>query len=281
MKFKNLLLISITAIILSLTVQSRVPVVNTVSDFINYMDARFLSLFGDGDTYYRVVKFGYNLDLDTAASEDVISQGGLMTFPSSAETLGVVSSDAADDDGSTGAESVFITGILGDGTQASEVVTLNGTSEVVTTNAYLFVNRAVVLSSGSGLKNAGTITIDQTTSGAVLASIPAGTGTTQQINYRVPSTHRCYINDLYVSADKLSGSSPRVTFLIKVFNTVTSNTEYIIRRELIDTSVTDRMQFPHFKEQALLPGEIMSIEASTTSNDTQVSATIDMTCKKD
>lgn len=98
--------------------------------------------------------------------------------------------------------------------------------------------------------------------------------------YKVPSDYRCFINKLYLTAEKLSGSAPRVIFYIKVYNESITNTEYIVRRELIDTSLETSREFPNFKDQALLPGEIINVEVDTGTDNTEVSATLDLICRK-
>ena len=259
---------------------SRIPVSNTLTDFMTKFKPLYMSLFSsveDDPVTYRVVKFGHNLDADSAANEDVWSAGGLMTYASAAQTLTVVSSSTDDDDGGTGAESITVACIGSDGTENSFTVTMDGTTPVVTTQTCFFVNRSFVNSSGSGLTNAGNITIDQTTSGYTLAYIPATYSITQQAMYRVPSDRRCGIQNLYVSADKLAGSSPRVIFLVKIFDPLT-NTERIARRELLDTSAETSRNIPNFDDVALSANEIINIEVNTNTNDTEVSATIDIVC---
>jgi len=269
------------SIIFTLLLMSAVPVQNSLSDFILKLQAPYISLYGsyssNPDTF-RVVKFGYNLGVDAAAPEDIWSYGGQMTYTSASQTLNIVSSSTDDDTGGTGATGVLVTGLGSDGLTLEEIVPLDGTSTVTTTGEFMFVNRMVVYYSGTGLKNAGNITASQTTSGTVLAYIPTGTGVTQQLMYRVPRDRKCYINNLYVSVDKLSGSSPRAIFLVKVFNPLLTNTEYVVRRELLDSSVESNRSFPNFKDQTLGPDEIINIEVSTTANATEVSGTIDMIC---
>lgn len=279
-------LISITFLLLCSTLFiatssfTRVPVFNTLTDFVMKLNPVIISLYGENDVNeYRVVKFGVNLDLDTGANEDVVSFGGLQTFLSTAETLDIVSSDGADTSAGTGARIVNINGIDANGLEITEDVIMNGTTPVTTVNSYLFVNEVLVIESGSSLHNIGNITIDGTTSSTILAYVLTTYSATHQASYRVPSDHKCYVNDLYVTADKLSGSSPRVIFYIKVFN-IEYNTEYILRRELLDTATSSHRDFLNFKDSPLLPGEIISIEASSSVNDTQVSAMFDLTCVK-
>lgn len=249
----------------------------------DFLEPVYISLYSDLDSNseeVRVLKFGFNLDVDSTPNEDVWASGGVMTFTEDAETLRIVSSSANDTANGTGARSVVITGIKSDNTQGQDVVTLNGTTAVTSNVAFKFVNRVAVLSSGSNKKNAGNIHLNQSSSDIGLAYIPATYGVTQQSHYRVPGNYRCYINDLYVSSAKLAGSSPKVIFYVKILNTAITNTEYTLRREYIDTSSDTRTRFPNFKAQALLPNEIMTIEIDSDTNDTQATSTIDMTCRK-
>lgn len=256
MKLRNIIFtVLITLFTLSITT-ARLPVSNSLTDFYYKHSPLIISLFSNGATepdVYRVVKFGHNEDIDLAAPEDIQTQGGQMVFPSAAETLSIVSDSAADDSGSTGANSIYITCIQSDGTRTFVTVTMDGTTPVVTTQTCLFVNRATVLLSGSGKVNAGNITITNTSSGNVLAYIEAGEAVTHQAVYRVPSNYNCFINSLYLASEKLAASDPRVIFKIKVFNTATTNTEYVIRREGMDTNSDSYRIFNNFKDQALLP----------------------------
>ena len=284
MKFKNVLIVfAILSVILfapSKNSFSRIPVSNTLSDFIARYEPLYIALFSayeDDPSTFRIVKFGFNLDLDAAAVEDIWSVGGKFVRPTAAQTLTVVSSSTDDDVGGTGAEEITVACIGSDGTESDIVIDMDGTTSVVTTgtDTCLFINRAKVTVAGSGTKNAGNITITQTTSGYTLAYIPATYSITQQAVYRVPSDRRCYINHMYIAADKLTGSDPRVIFLFKVFNTTV---EYVLRRELLDTNTETSRTTHHFKGDALLPNEIIVIEADTDTNDTHVYAEIDLTC---
>lgn len=279
------LIVFITVLLLSLTTYSashKVPTGTTLTDFIQKLGSRFITLYTDTqDTqeFYRVVKFAHNEDVDTAAPEDVWAYDGKMVYPSVAETLTVVSTSTADVVAGIGASSILIGCIQSDGTQIDLSVTLTGTTPVITSQTCKFINRAQVTLSGTNKANVGNITITNSISTNVLAYIEADQSVTHQIYYRVPSDRRCHINNVYFTANKLSGGgTPRVVFKFLSFSEDT-NTSYNIRRELIDTNTESVREFPEFRDRALLPGEIITIEATTNVNDTQVSAAIDMTCR--
>ena len=279
----------IAIMISSINGLTKVPVSNTLSDFIATHSPMFTALYTDTEdvpTTFRIVKFGHNEDVDTGTNADIWAWGGQaagdpeMTYPTVAETLTVVSTSTADSSAGTGANTILINCIGSDGVEVLLSVTMNGTTPVITTQTCLFVNRVQLTSSGSGDTNAGDIKVSNTTSGNVLGWVEAGTSVTHQLLYRVPSNRRCHINNIYVTVNKLAaGGSPRAIFYFKSFTNSGIDTEYIIRRELIDASTESTREFPNFRDRALLPDEIVTIEVETSVNDTQVSGAMDITCK--
>ena len=171
----------------------------------------------DGHSFVR--KFGRNPDVDTTA-ETVWTAGGIYTFPTAAETLEVVSADAADTSAGTGARTVEVFGLDTNFAEQSETVTLNGITPVATSNTYLRCYRAVVRTAGSGGENAGTITIDQQTSSTVVAEIAAGVNQTQLGAYTVPNGYTAHILGLIISVTKNTGVGCDVDMLVRPENEV-------------------------------------------------------------
>jgi hypothetical protein len=106
----------------------------------------------------------------------ITTLGGIATLnaallsPLANAKLDVVSSSAADDLGSTGAEYLTLEGIDANNAEISEVVEMNGAGTQTTNATFKALNRAYVSQVGSGGVNAGTITIS-ITSGAAIAGI--------------------------------------------------------------------------------------------------------------
>ena len=147
----------------------------------------------------RFCPFGFNSAVTTA--ESIWSVGGLYTFPSTATVLTVVS-DSTDDDGSpagTGARTVTIQGLDANYLSVSETVTMNGTTNVTTTQTFLRVNYAYVATCGSAGSNVGIITIANSTP-TTLASIAATAGVAEQCIYTVPSGYTAYITRYMLSS---------------------------------------------------------------------------------
>jgi len=216
-------------------------------------------------------KFGYNKDLDSAAAETIRSNGGAFSPITAAETLSIVSDSASDDDGSTGCEQVTITGLDASYNKIEETVTLDGITPVLTTNAFIAVNRCKGISFGSGQTNAGNITVTQSTSGAVMAYVVAGVGVTQQLIYTIPAGLEAMLTQLNLGALKISGgASPRVRFLIKTFNPDTNGIITILDYT-IDTSVENSFEIKFPFESEIAEKSTIWIDAETDTNNTEIS----------
>jgi hypothetical protein len=152
----------------------------------------------------RVFKFGFNPDIDNAL-ETVWAEGGLYSYLSAATILKVSSSSTADDEGSTGAETVQLYGLDADYNEINEIVTLDGQTVVNTTNEFLRINRMIVRSAGSGGTNAGVIYAG---TGTVTSGVPAnkyatvavGDGQTLMALWTVPAGYTAYLYGSHVTA---------------------------------------------------------------------------------
>lgn len=167
---------------------------------------------GGFEGYGYSSKFGRNSDVDTG-NEDVWEGGGDYTgHPVSftPETVDVSSDDANDTSAGTGARTVRIHGLKTTSSTAYETedITLNGTTNVTSTNTWWRVNRVEVLTAGSGATNAGVITVHSTTTTAnVFAAVAAGYGQSTVAAYTVPSGCQAQIIGLNISMGRANGSA--------------------------------------------------------------------------
>ncbi len=226
---------------------------------------------GDLEGRGLVVKFGYNKDLDSAAEETVWAVGGEWAPTTDAELVDIASSSLNDVNVTgTGAWLVLITGIADDYSEVTEYVNLNGTTTVQTVNEYRYINRVAVAFSGSGQKNDGNITFNQTTSGASLAYIPAGESITQQAVYTVPLGYRAYLAGIFLSVGRTSGgSSPDVEFELYSFNPK-SNTRYGISSFDLDEASQSDVYIPQPFANQTDEQSTLYINARTSTNNTKV-----------
>jgi len=213
-------------------------------------------------------KFGYNSDVDIG-TETIWSPGGTFSKMTAAATLSVVSTSANDDSGGTGANSVIIYGVDANWDTQTEVVTLDGTTPVITSGTWFGVNRMAIYLAGTGEVNAGVISATATGGGSTLqAQIPTGEGSTQQSFFFVANNHQFLADFLKINAEKTSGgSSPKVRFKGWVFSAV-SNAKYLVFNNLMDTSVENSQQVS--PSQPFIIGEksLLYFEATTDTNDT-------------
>jgi len=152
---------------------------------------------------------GVNLDLDTGVEETLWNVGGLYTGPTAAQTLTLVSDNAADD-GVTGqgAQKIKITGLTSFESAAAtieETVVLDGLTPVVTMNEFVFFCFAKVTEHGTTAVNTGTITITATDDATVQSQIDPLTGVTRSCVCGVPAGQSMFITNYEASI--LQGSA--------------------------------------------------------------------------
>lgn len=163
-----------------------------------------------------VHKFGHNLDIDTTSDPETMwSAGGLYSFPSSADTLKIVSNDVDDNGtGTTGALTITVQGLDTNYDVISEDFTLNGQAAVTGSKQFLRVYRAFVTSAGSSEHNEGVITINNSDDSLTLATIPAEHGQTQMAIYTIPRNYKGYLTSFSGSMAKATPSTSCVLEMI-------------------------------------------------------------------
>jgi hypothetical protein len=151
-------------------------------------------------------KFGYNPDIN-GTEETIWSQGGDVVWPAAAFTAFISSSSTADTSAGTGAQTVTIEGLDENYATQSVTVDMNGQTQVQVGDAsgWIRINRAFVVTAGSGGTAAGTVYIAATgvssgvPTGTIYASITDG-NQTQMAVYTVPASHTLYLDDLIFTA---------------------------------------------------------------------------------
>jgi hypothetical protein len=216
-------------------------------------------------------KFGGNEDIDIG-TEVIASWGGAFTPMTTPRTLSVVSTSVLDTSGGTGANSLVVYGIDANRKSQIVVVTLNGTTPVVTTETWLGVNRVALYLSGSGQVNAGAITLTATTDLTIQGGIPEGVGTSQQCLFFTQAKHRSLIQSLHITTLRQSGGSHRVVTVKGWSYSAISNSRYEIVRVNIDTSVENFISLNLPLPLVLTESTAFWLEATTDTNNTSISA---------
>jgi len=138
--------------------------------------------------------------------QTIWNDGGQYVHPSTAVQVSCVSTSASD------TMAILVSGLDANYETIAEIVQLNGTTPVTTTNSFYRINSATILS-GS---NVGDITVSE--SGTIYAHIEATLGTTQACVYTVPANHSLYI------------------FRISLTSGTVNSNKYITYRNRIDSS---------------------------------------------
>ena len=150
-----------------------------------------------------IFKFGFNPDIN-GIEETIWDSGGIYAYPSAATVMKVSSSSTNDTAAGTGARTIVVEGLDGDYNEVEEIVTLNGQTAVNTTTSFLRVNRAYVLTAGSGGTAAGDIYVGV---GTVTAGVPAtiyaqitlGNNQTLMAIWTVPAGYTGYFDHFNVA----------------------------------------------------------------------------------
>lgn len=219
-------------------------------------------------------KFGYNKDIDAGVEETIWAAGGEFNPFSitGAETLSIVSSDAADTNTTgTGAWLIAIFGLDENYNEVEELtLALNGTTPVTSVNSYRAINRVAVSYSGSGQKNAGTITLTQSSSGLTLASIPIGESVTQQCIYTVPAGYTAFLRRVELNLGKTGGgANPKIEGEVYSWNPL-SNTRYNVSTFILDSQRQNNIIFEQPFANPTASTNTITINATSDTANTEV-----------
>lgn len=161
-------------------------------------DFRFSVATGKIKGLYQRVQFGKNPDVDSSY-EDIWAYGGIKPYPTTATTLNVVSSNAADDVGGAGATEIRVEYLDGDFNTKVVDVELNGIGSVQVATDFLRLQDAFVLYGAPAVGN-----IDLSYSGGVVGRIRVGRTDVENTQFTVPAGFTAYIVGANVGLGKSS-----------------------------------------------------------------------------
>lgn len=231
-----------------------------------------------------VNKFGRSTNVDSGVDTDIWDRANatndqdIWVAPTQARVHNIVSSSVNDDSAGTGAKTIKIYGLTSwDTKEVSETITMDGTTNVATTNSYVIIHRMKLLTWGSGGTNAGLITATAVTDATVTAQINASEGQTQMAIYGISSLQTALMTKYYCSAIKASASlSVKMSLLV---NTYCDNelTGFLIKHTIgiatEGTNYTPHEFNPYF---AITGPAIIKIQGNSSSDNTDVSAGFDL-----
>jgi hypothetical protein len=238
----------------------------------------------EGGTIIGVNKFGRSTNVDSGVDTDIWDRANatddqdIWTAPTTARTHQITSSSANDTSGGTGARTIRLYGLTSwSSVEISEDITMNGTSNVATTNSYVIIHRMKVLTKGSSGPNVGNITATADTDATVTAQINVGEGQTQMAIYGVPSGKRAYMSQYYASAIKAVASSSVALKMLVNPESESELTGFLTKHTLgVSTDGTNYLRHD-FKPYFRIKGPaIIKIQGNASANNTDVSAGFDI-----
>lgn len=155
----------------------------------------------------------------STVAKDVWGEATNVTLLSSAETINIVSTNANDTFGGTGLNVLVIFGLDAEGYEQSEIVLMNGTTNVQTSLSFFRVNDIIGISAGSLAKNQGIIRATSSTTATVTAHMGIGDNRSRQAHYTVPNGKYFFLRWALVGATA-AGKSIKATLQYEPFGSV-------------------------------------------------------------
>lgn len=192
-----------------------------------------------------------------------------------------IASSSASDDGSpagVGARTIEVAGLTSwDTKEVSEIITLNGLTNVPTVNSYVIIHRMKILTKGPTSPNVGVITATADVDGTVTAQINAGIGRTQMAVYGVPSIQTAFVKSYYATVIK---NAAAVRIMIELCVNPESDVELLgfITEHSFGLDSGGSSDIQHFFDPPLpLPGPtLIKVQADSSAANSDVSAGFDM-----
>lgn len=224
---------------------------------------------------FKVNKFGRSKNCDNNTLTDIWSKSDqpIWLAPTAARIHAIVSSSASDAAAAVGAQVVKIYGLTSwSEEEISEEVTLNGTTAVNTTNAYVIIHRMKVISSGATAINVGTITATAAVDTTVTAQIDPEIGQTLMAIYGVPEGRTVNMSNYYCSAIRGSAS-----FSVEVFLLVNPDPEnslhYLVKNAVgVTTEGNNYISQVYDPKYAITGPAIIKIQVEASLDNAEVSA---------
>ena len=174
-------------------------------------------------------RFGYANAIGTNPTTitTCVTAGNVYVYPTAATVMQVSSGSANDAAAGTGARTILVSGLDSSYNAISETVTLNGQTQVATTNSYLRILYTEILSTGSGKAQAGTIYIG---TGSATAGVPATVYWQSEVTYNnwsfagytVPAGYTAYLSS-YTITSQSTTAAQNVSLALVTFEYGTAN----------------------------------------------------------
>ena len=190
--------------------------------------------------------------------------------PTQARVHNIVSTSANDTAAGTGANTIRVYGLTSWTTEeVSEDLTMNGVTNVPTTNSYVIIHRMKCLTWGSAGPNVGVITATAVTDATVTAQINVGWGQTEMAIYGIPSGKRLKITKWRYGMNKTSGVSADAKFFMLYNPIPDSVTTGFITKDVnsVQSTGVNTMELTYDPPKSFDGPGIIKIQATASVND--------------
>jgi hypothetical protein len=229
---------------------------------------------GDVRGHSSVNKFGRNIDVDSAAVEDIWDGGGVWNEPSASQVYTFTSTSAADTSAGAGARTMEIFGLDSAGALQNETLTLNGTAWITAANSYQMIHRMIVRTVGVTGTNVGVITANANTDETVTAQINAGNNQTLMAIYKIPAANDGCVVNFYNSI--LRSGGPTTAADIILYAKPTSEGWQVKHINGLMTGGTSQINHRYGVPNCFEPLTLLKMSAGTTADNIDVSAGFDL-----
>lgn len=205
-----------------------------------------------------VHKYGYNADIDTQY-ETIWEQGGAVTFPTTAATIGITTATQAA--GNSGVK-VRLIGLDENYDQINEVITLDASGDATSTNSYLRLNRAFLVGNTNLSAD-----IDLEIGSTLVAHLDTDHQQTMQCIYTVPAGHTAYLMQFEMGSSVKDKNIQAIVKQTSV-NGVTRSRDYVA---FTDSIIKDYAIPVKFSEKTDI-----EIQAKATNSNANIFASFDL-----
>ena len=234
-----------------------------------------------------VNKYGYAPQgVQTTATDiwdraDAAATQQIWLAPATSELHNIKSTSAVDTNTGpgVGANKIQVYGLIDwDTKEVSEIIELNGTTNVSTVNKYVIIHRMKVISYGSLGPNLGTITATATTGTTpIVAQINLQEGQTQMAIFGIPSVQTAYLTNWYATANERTSATATVKLLYSIDPEGLSASRFVVKEtrglctDGTSSGVWEKMPYTKFEG----PG-ILKIQATASALDQDMAAGFDL-----
>ena len=199
--------------------------------------------------------------------------------PQAARTHQIKSTSILDDVLGIACQKIQIYGLVDWNTkEVSEVIEMDGTTNVPTVNQYVIIHRMKLIQGGILGINAGIITATADVDSTVTAQINVNYGQTEMAIYGFPSIQTAYLTNWYASIHKASGAAVDVLFELQQMPDPEGSLVGYVTKEIrgLQSNGTSMGQWNHGPYKKFDGPGVILVEASGSANDIDCAAGFDL-----